>query len=111
MLNKLVSNEDVVRVEANQSRQGEGAGKCAAQWRQKSLTELIDTQDAVTASSSGFWDEGRVNIIKLYTDLGLENTGTCCGHKWIEMKPEKTHYSYSSNPRMRLEIYPNQCPP
>lgn len=78
MLNKLVSNEDVVKVEANQSRQGEGAGRCAAQGRQRSLTELMDTQDAVTASSSGFWDEGRVNIIKLYTDLGLENTGTCC---------------------------------
>lgn len=30
MLNKLVSNEDVVKVEANPSRQGEGAGECAA---------------------------------------------------------------------------------
>lgn len=78
MLNKLVSNEDVVKVEANQSRQGEGAGECAAPGRRRSLTELVDTHDAVTASSSGFWDEGRVHIIKLYTDLGLENTGTCC---------------------------------
>lgn len=68
MLNKPVNNEDVVKVEANQSRQREGTGKCAAQSGWKSLRKLMDTPNAVTASSSGFRDEGRVNIIKLYTD-------------------------------------------
>lgn len=73
MLNKLVSNKEAVKVEANQSRQGE----CTAQWRRRALTGLMDTEDAVTASSSGFWEAGRVNIIKLYTDLGLEDLDTC----------------------------------
>lgn len=72
MLNKLVSNEDAVKVEANQSRQGD----FTAQGRQGTRTELMDTKDAVTARSSGFWETGRVNIIKLYTDWGLEDTGT-----------------------------------
>lgn len=44
----------------------------------KSLTELMDTHDAVIASSSRFWDEDRVNIMKPHNDLRLENTGMCC---------------------------------
>lgn len=65
-LNKLVSNKDVVKVEANQS----GQGDFTAQGRRGTRTELMDTKDAVTACSSGFWETGRVSIIKLYTDTG-----------------------------------------
>lgn len=73
MLNKLVSNEDAGEVGANQS----GHGGCTAQRRRRALAELTDTEDAVTASSSGFWEAGRVNIIKLHTDLGHEDLDTC----------------------------------
>lgn len=40
------------------------------------MTELMDTEDAVTAGSSGFWEAGEVNITQSYADLGLENTAT-----------------------------------
>lgn len=70
-LNTLVSNEDV-KVKENQS----GQGDFTARGRRGTRTELMDTKDAVTACSSGFWETRRVNIIKLHTDLGLEDTGT-----------------------------------
>lgn len=38
----------------------------------------MNTEDVGTAISSGFWEAGSVESIKLYTDLGLEDTGTCC---------------------------------
>lgn len=69
MLSKLVSNEDAVKVEANQKhRTGEG-------WEMHSSEEAgmvkktfdgVDShrEYAATASSSGFWEAGRINTIK-----------------------------------------------
>ena len=34
----------------------------------------MDSEDAVTAVSSGCWAAGRVNIIKWHTDFGLEDS-------------------------------------
>lgn len=73
---ELVSNEDAVKVEANQRRKGQVLGKCTAQGRGE--FEGTDGQaGCCSASSGGLWEAGRVNIIKLYIELGLENTGTC----------------------------------
>lgn len=105
MLNKLVSNEDAVKVEANQSRQGD----FTAQGRQGTRTELMDTKDAVTARSSGFWETGRVNIIKLYTDWGLEDTGTLLTRMDRDEAWKQSLFLF--NPRVRLETSPIQCPP
>lgn len=79
---KRVSNKDIVKVEGNQKQAGGGAWEMHSSGEvdkaMKRVAELMDTEDAVTAISSGFWEAGRVESIKLYTDFQLEDPGTCC---------------------------------
>lgn len=75
------------------SREGEGA------WEMRSSGEA-GTEDAIASIPSGFWEAGGVKIMKQCTNLGLTDIGTHCWWECIEMKPEKSPYSSSSNPEL-----------